>query len=54
MNIPIIGGGGVVGQKLAALPARRGALRGRPILKLTLADRVDRAPVAAGFAMLSP
>ena len=51
MNILIIGGGGVVGQKLAASLVKRGALRGQPISKLVLADVVDPAPVAAPFAV---
>lgn len=45
MNVLIIGGGGVVGQKLAAALARRGTLRGQEIGKITLADIVDPAPV---------
>lgn len=49
MNILIIGGGGVVGQKLAAKLAERGQLRGRDISKMVLADVVDPAPIAAGF-----
>ena len=49
MNILIIGGGGVVGQKLAAALAERGALRGREITKLVLADLVDPAPITADF-----
>ncbi|MDQ2088903.1 D-erythronate dehydrogenase [Marimonas arenosa] len=46
MNVLIIGGGGVVGQKLAGLLARTGSLRGQPIGHLTLADLNDPAPVA--------
>jgi len=49
MNILIIGGGGVVGQKLAAKLADNGTLRGQPISKLTLADINDPASVAASF-----
>ena len=49
MNILIIGGGGVVGQKLAAALAAKGTLRGKPISKLVLADVVDPAPVKAEF-----
>jgi len=49
MNILIIGGGGVVGQKLANALAGSGRLRGRDIARLTLADVVDPAPVKAGF-----
>jgi nucleoside-diphosphate-sugar epimerase len=49
MNILIIGGGGVVGQKLAKALAAKGTLRGTPISRLTLADVVDPAPVDAPF-----
>ena len=49
MNILIIGGGGVVGQKLAARLADKGSLRGQPISNLTLADINDPAPVEAPF-----
>ena len=49
MNILILGGGGVLGQKLAADLARAGALRGRPVTRLILADIVDPAPVKAPF-----
>lgn len=49
MNILIIGGGGVLGQKLAHLLAKEGNLRGQAISKITLADVVDPAPVAAPF-----
>lgn len=49
MNILIVGGGGVVGQKLAADLARRGELRGAAITKMTLADLVDPRPVSAEF-----
>ncbi|EPX78693.1 D-erythronate dehydrogenase [Salipiger mucosus] len=45
MNILIIGGGGVVGQKLAKKLLERGQLDGKPIDKLTLADISDPAPV---------
>jgi nucleoside-diphosphate-sugar epimerase len=38
MNILIIGGGGVIGQKLAQSLSRRGTLRGQAITRLTLAD----------------
>ena len=46
MNILIIGGGGVVGQKLGAALAQRGHLRGRDITRITLADINDPAPIA--------
>ncbi len=49
MNILIIGGGGVVGQKLAQALATQGTLRGRPITRLTLADLADPAPFDAPF-----
>lgn len=49
MNVLIIGGAGVVGQKLAQNLARRGHLKGREITRLTLADLADPAPVAAPF-----
>lgn len=49
MNILIIGGGGVVGQKLARKLAERGTLRGAPISRIVLADINDPAPVAASF-----
>ncbi|KEJ96426.1 Nucleoside-diphosphate-sugar epimerase [Pseudosulfitobacter pseudonitzschiae] len=51
MNILIIGGGGVVGQKLAKALAAKGTLRGAPITRLTLADVIDPAPVEAGFSV---
>ena len=47
MHILIIGGGGVVGQKLARSLAARGQLRGKAIRKITLADIVDPAMVEA-------
>jgi nucleoside-diphosphate-sugar epimerase len=46
MNILIIGGGGVVGQKLGRALAARGTLNGQPIGRITLADIVDPAPIA--------
>jgi nucleoside-diphosphate-sugar epimerase len=51
MNILIIGGGGVVGQKLAKALAAKGTLRGTPISRLVLADVVDPAPVDAPFTV---
>lgn len=41
MNILIIGGGGVVGRKLASALVDRGHLMGRDITKITLADIAD-------------
>lgn len=49
MKILIIGGGGVIGQKLARKLAERGHLRGQDISHMTLADVVDPASVQAGF-----
>lgn len=49
MHILIIGGGGVVGQKLAHDLAKRGTLRGQDISQLTLADIVPPASMPAGF-----
>lgn len=46
MNILILGGGGVLGQKLGQALAKRGHLRGQEISRLTLADVTDPAPVA--------
>lgn len=43
MNILILGGGGVIGQKLGRALARRGHLRGREISRLTLADIAEPA-----------
>ncbi|MBV6637475.1 MAG: SDR family oxidoreductase [Mameliella sp.] len=49
MDILIIGGAGLVGQKLARLLAKRGTLRGKPITRLTLADVVTPAEIDAPF-----
>ena len=49
MNIVIIGGGGVVGQKLARALAKTGTLRGKAISKVTLADIVDPPAITAPF-----
>ena len=49
MNILILGGGGVVGQKLAAALAQSKELRGQPITRLTLADIADPKQIAAPF-----
>jgi nucleoside-diphosphate-sugar epimerase len=48
MKVLIIGGGGVVGQKLGAALGAQGHLRGQEISEITLADIVDPKPVAAG------
>ena len=45
MHILILGGGGVVGQKLARNLAARGHLKGREIARITLADINDPAPL---------
>jgi D-erythronate 2-dehydrogenase len=47
MHILILGGGGMVGQKLAARLAKDGAVGGRAIVKLTLHDVVAPKPPAA-------
>ncbi|KKN44658.1 hypothetical protein LCGC14_0691000 [marine sediment metagenome] len=49
MNILIIGGGGVIGQKLALALARTGQVDGKPITKLTLADVVMPGGIDAPF-----
>jgi len=49
MRIAIIGGGGMLGQKLAKALAPRGQLRGKPITHLALADIVDPTAVEAAF-----
>ena len=49
MNILILGGGGLIGQKLTRKLADLGQLRGRAIDTVTLADVVMPAPVEAGF-----
>lgn len=53
MKILIIGGGGVVGQKLARQLALRGRLRDQTISRITLADIVDPAPVKAAFPVVT-
>lgn len=49
MRITILGGGGFLGQKVAARLAARGTLAGKPIAGLTLFDLAPPATVAAGF-----
>ncbi len=51
MNILIIGGGGVIGQKLAQSLAQTGTLRGQPITRVTLADINPPPSLEAGFAV---
>lgn len=53
MNILIIGGGGVVGQKLATALAAQGTLRGQKIDTLTLADINDPPPIDASFKVIT-
>lgn len=49
MKVLIIGGGGLVGQKLARALAARTTLRGAPISSLVLADVIDPVQVDAPF-----
>jgi nucleoside-diphosphate-sugar epimerase len=49
MRITILGGGGFLGQKLAARLAGSGSLAGQPITALTLFDLAPPKPVAAAF-----
>ena len=49
MRVVIIGGGGMVGQKLARALGQRGEIGGSPISHLLLADIIDPAPVDAKF-----
>ncbi|SPF78003.1 D-erythronate dehydrogenase [Pseudoprimorskyibacter insulae] len=51
MKVLIIGGGGLVGQKLGKALAARGHLRDTEITSLVLADVVDPAPIDAPFAV---
>ena len=51
MKVLIIGGGGLVGQKVARKLAERGTLRGEKIDTMVLADIVDPQPVEAGFTV---
>ncbi|WP_417271321.1 D-erythronate dehydrogenase [Celeribacter sp.] len=51
MKICIIGGGGLVGQKLATALAKRGTLKSQSIDTLVLADVVNPAPIDAPFAV---
>lgn len=51
MKVLIIGGGGLIGQKLGKALAARGTLRGTPIDRLVLADVVDPAPFDTPFAL---
>ena len=51
MTILILGGGGVIGRKLAHALAWRGTLRGRPIERLVLADLAAPEPAEAPFAV---
>ena len=49
MRVIIIGGGGMLGRKLARALGARGEIGGREISHLALADIVDPAPVEAPF-----
>jgi nucleoside-diphosphate-sugar epimerase len=51
MRIVIIGGGGMLGRKLALALGRRGEIGGRAISHMALADIVDPAPLEAPFAV---
>jgi len=51
MKVLILGGGGVIGQKLAQSLALRGELRGKELTKIVLADIVTPAPVSAPFQL---
>ena len=53
MRVLIIGGGGMIGRKLARALAARGALRGEPVSRLILADVTEPAPVEAPFPVTS-
>lgn len=53
MNILIIGGGGLIGQKLAKALAKRGSLRGQPITGMTLADVNTPPTVEASFPVVT-
>jgi D-erythronate 2-dehydrogenase len=53
MKILIIGGGGLVGQKLGRALAARGTLRGQEISALTLSDIVDPPVLEAPFPVLT-
>ncbi|MBV7393967.1 D-erythronate dehydrogenase [Mameliella sediminis] len=49
MNILIIGGAGLIGQKLARALAERGTLRGKTISRMVLADVINPAEIVAPF-----
>ncbi|MCO6384741.1 D-erythronate dehydrogenase [Oceanicola sp. 502str15] len=51
MNILIIGGAGVVGQKLAQALAAKGTLRGKEISRITLADVIAPTAIDAPFTV---
>jgi nucleoside-diphosphate-sugar epimerase len=51
MRVLIIGGGGMVGQKLARAIAAQGSLAGRPVGEMILYDWAAPAAVEAGFAV---
>lgn len=53
MKVLIIGGGGLIGQKLGRALAAKGSLRGREISTLILADIVDPPVFDAPFPLLT-
>jgi nucleoside-diphosphate-sugar epimerase len=53
MRVVIIGGGGMLGQKLARALGQRGEIGGQAIGQMVLADIVDPAPVEASFPISS-
>lgn len=53
MKVLIIGGGGVIGQKLGKALAARGTLRGKPISRMVLADVVSPDPIDGPFPILT-
>jgi len=53
MRVVIIGGGGMIGQKLARALGQRGEIDGQSISQMVLADIVDPAPVEASFPVIT-
>ena len=53
MRVVIIGGGGMLGQKLARALSQRGEIGGHAITQMALADIVDPAPVEASFPVIT-
>ncbi len=54
MNITILGGGGFLGRKIAAVLARTGELGGKPITGLTLFDLNPPPALDAPFPVMTP